>query len=198
MRRIRRGRLVVIGYAICGSFCTFDRAFETMRELVSSGWELLPIMSQAAATTDTRFGRAADHVKTVTEICGREPVLDIVGAEPFGPRHRLEAVVIAPCTGNTLARLAAGITDGAVTMTAKAHLRSDGPLVIAVSTNDALSANLMNIARLLEKKCVYFVPFGQDDPVKKPHSLISDFALIPDTLKAALEGRQIQPLLIQK
>jgi dipicolinate synthase subunit B len=186
----------VIGFAICGSFCTFDKAFEAMRRLVGEGWELVPIMSQAAATTDTRFGRAADNVKTVTEICGREPVLDIVGAEPFGPKTRLEAVIIAPCTGNTLGRLAAGITDGPVTMTAKAHLRSDGPLVIAISTNDALSANLTSIARLLERKNIYFVPFGQDDPKNKPHSLIADFSLIPETLRAALLGRQIQPLLI--
>lgn len=186
----------MIGYAICGSFCTFERAFETMRGLVAAGYELVPIMSDAAATTDTRFGLAVDHVKTVTEICGREPVLDIVGAEPFGPKRRLDAVIIAPCTGNTLARLAAGISDGAVTLAAKAHLRSDRPVVIAISTNDAMSANFANIAKLLERKCVYFVPFGQDDPVQKPHSLVSDFKLVPEALAAALEGRQIQPLLI--
>lgn len=186
----------MIGFAICGSFCTFERTFGVMRELIASGYELVPIMSEAAATTDTRFGLAADHVKTVTEICGREPVLDIVGAEPFGPKRRLDAVVIAPCTGNTLARLAAGISDGAVTLTAKAHLRSDRPVVIAVSSNDAMSANFGNIAKLLERKCVYFVPFGQDDPVQKPHSLVADYSLIPATLAAALEGHQLQPLLL--
>lgn len=186
----------MIGFAICGSFCTFDKTFAIMRRLVDEGYELIPIMSQAAATTDTRFGRAADHIKTVTDICGLPPVLDIVNAEPFGPKVRLDAVIIAPCTGNTLGRMASGITDGPVTMTAKAHLRSDGPVVIAVSTNDALSANLTSIARLLERKNIYFVPFGQDDPINKPHSLVADFNLIPDTLKAALEGRQIQPLLI--
>lgn len=187
----------MIGFAICGSFCTFDKAFDAMRKLVAEGWEIVPIMSVAAATTDTRFGRAADHVRTVTEICGRSPVLDIVGAEPFGPKTRLEAVIIAPCTGNTLGKLAAGITDGPVTMTAKAHLRSDGPLVVAVSTNDALSANLTSIARLLERKNIYFVPFGQDDPFGKPHSLVADFTLVPETLKYALQGKQIQPLLIK-
>lgn len=186
----------MIGYALCGSFCTFEKAFKAMRTLVDAGYELAPIMSEAAATTDTRFGFAADHVRTVTEICGREPVLDIVGAEPFGPKRKLDAIVIAPCTGNTLARLAAGISDGAVTLAAKAHLRSDRPVVIAVSTNDAMSANFANIAKLLERKCVYFAPFGQDDPVQKPHSLVADFTLIPDTLTAALEGRQIQPILL--
>ena len=134
-------------------------------------------------------------MKTVVEICGREPVLDIVGAEPLGPKIKLDAIVIAPCTGNTLARLAAGISDGAVTMAAKAHLRGDRPMVIAISTNDAMSANFANIARLMERKHVYFVPFGQDDPQNKPHSLVADFALIPDTLRAALEGRQLQPIL---
>ncbi len=149
----------MIGYAICGSFCTFARAFDVMRGLTAAGYELLPILSEAASTINTRFGRAADHVKTVVEICGREPVLDIVGAEPLGPKIKLDAIVIAPCTGNTLARLAAGISDGAVTMAAKAHLRGDRPMVIAISTNDAMSANFANIARLMERKHVYFVPF---------------------------------------
>lgn len=186
----------MIGYAICGSFCTLALAFETMRALVSAGYELVPILSTAAATTDTRFGLASDTVKTVTDICGQKPVTNIVEAEPFGPKRKLDALVIAPCTGNTLSRLASGISDGAVSLAAKAHLRSDRPLVIAVSSNDAMSANFANIARMLEKKCVYFVPFGQDDPVLKPHSLIADYSLLQDTLTAALEGKQIQPLLI--
>jgi dipicolinate synthase subunit B len=185
----------MIGYCFCGSFCTFGRSFRVLEELVGA-YELLPIMSYNAMSTDTRFGLASDHIKRVTELCGRPPILTIADAEPLGPKIPLDAMVVAPCTGNTLAKLALGITDTPVTMAVKAHMRQSRPLLIALATNDAMSANLKNISALLEKKSVFFVPMRQDDTVKKPHSLVAEFEMIPDCLADALNGKQKRPLFI--
>lgn len=183
-----------IGFALTGSFCTVSKALIALEGITALG-TVVPIISESIAKTDTRFGRAADTVNRLTELSGREPITTIKDAEPLGPREPLDLLIICPCTGNTLAKLACGITDGAVTMAAKAHLRCDRPLVIALASNDALSQNLKNVATLLQRKGVYFVPFGQDDPFGKPHSLISELSLLPDTVSAALEGKQLQPLL---
>jgi len=167
-----------------------------MRRLAQDGAELQPIFSEAVFSTDTHFGTCEALKNEVLSICGRPIIHTIVGAEPLGPRTPLEVLVICPCTGNTLAKIAAGITDTAVTMAAKAHLRSDRPLVIALASNDALSANLKNIGHLLTRKCVFFVPMTQDDPEKKPHSLIADFSLVLPTLEWAKKGRQYQKIFI--
>ncbi len=180
----------MIGYAFCGSFCTHDKSLEMLKRIVGMGYEVQPIMSEGVYHTDTRFGTAASLKAKVTEICGREIIHTIVGAEPLGPKIHLDAMVISPCTGNTLAKIAGGITDTAVCMAAKAHLRSDRPLVIALASNDGLSANLRNIAMLLSRKCVYFVPMVQDDPISKPHSLVANFDRLPETLERALQGLQ--------
>lgn len=185
-----------IGYCLCGSFCTVARSIETLRSLAEKH-DVYPIISEAVKTTDTRFGRAEDTCRCLTEICGREPICTIVDAEPLGPKNPLDAMIVCPCTGNTLAKISLGITDGAVTMAVKAHLRCDRPLVIAISTNDALSQNLKNIGTVLTRKSVYFVPFGQDAPNGKPYSLISDFSLVEKTLSSALQGKQLQPLLLK-
>lgn len=186
----------MIGYAFCGSFCTHAQSLEELKKLKSQGYDILPIMSENVYGTSTRFGTAEEFIKKVEQITTREVVHTIVDAEPLGPKIPLDALIIAPCTGNTLAKIARGITDTAVTMTAKAHLRADRPLVIALCSNDALSANLQNISILLERKCVYFVPMKQDDPTRKPHSLISEFTLVPQTLHYALESKQLRPLFI--
>ncbi len=183
-----------VGIALCGSFCTYDKLFSQLISLADK-YELVPVMSESAAVTDTRFGAAGDFVSRLTALCGAEPVHSIAEAEPLGPAEPMEALIIAPCTGNTMAKINHGITDTAVTMAAKAHLRNSKPLVIAFSTNDALSGSAPNIAGLLNRKNVYFVPFGQDDPVKKPFSMASDFSLIGKTLESALTGKQLQPLL---
>ena len=186
----------MIGYAFCGSFCTFTKSLGVLAELRSSGLEIMPIMSENAFSTDTRFWKAEDFCFKVKSICGRDIIHSIVDAEPLGPKVPLDALVISPCTGNTLAKIANGITDTPVTMAAKAHLRSDRPLVIALASNDALSANLRNIGTLLSRKCVYFVPMLQDDPLGKPHSLVADFSLLHDTLKNALGGLQIRKIFL--
>lgn len=186
----------MIGYAFCGSFCTIGRSLEVMKTLVADGYEILPIMSENVYSEDTRFFKAADLRREVTDICGRAIVHTVVSAEPLGPRVKLDALVISPCTGNTLAKLACGITDTSVCMAAKAHLRSDRPLLIALSTNDALSANLKNIAVMLERKNVYFVPMTQDDPEAKPHSLSACFDMLPEALELALTGKQTKKLFI--
>ena len=186
----------MLGYAFCGSFCTHAAAIAELEKLIIQGYEVLPIMSETVWTTDTRFGTAAELRRRVEALCGREIVHTVVEAEPLGPKHPLEALLISPCTGNTLAKIANGITDTAVCMAAKAHLRSDRPLVITLASNDALSANLQNIAKLLSRKQVYFVPMNQDDPEKKPHSLVADFSLLYPTLHAALEGRQFRRLFL--
>ncbi len=186
----------LVGFAICGSFCTHARALALMRHMRDMGYELQPILSPIAATTDTRFGTADAFVREVETICERSPITTVADAEPLGPSKPLDALVIAPCTGNTLAKMARGITDTSVTMAAKAHLRADRPLVIALASNDAMSANLSNIATLLSRKSVYFVPLLQDDPYSKPHSLVADFERTPETLDAAMAGRQLRPLFL--
>lgn len=180
----------MIGFCFCGSFCTHKIAVEQLKVLLSCGYKIQPIMSDNVYYTDTHFGKCEDLKREVTELCGREIIHTIVDAEPLGPKTPLDAMVICPCTGNTLAKLANGITDTAVTMAAKAHLRSDRPLVITLASNDALSANLGNIGTLLNRKSVYFVPLSQDDPNKKPHSLVADFSLVLPTLELALQGKQ--------
>lgn len=186
----------MIGYAFCGSFCTLSRSVKIMAQIKEAGYEILPIMSEITASSDTRFGKAADFVEQIQTICGRHVVRTIPDAEPLGPGIPLEALLICPCTGNTLAKIANGITDTPVCMAAKAHLRSDRPLLITLASNDALSANLRNIGTLLSRKNVYFTPLFQDDPVSKPHSLVADFEKVPDALRAALEGRQLRPLFL--
>lgn len=186
----------MIGYAMCGSFCTHGHSLKALRELLGAGYDIIPIMSDAVYSTDTRFGRADELIEKVTELCGREIIHTVRGAEPLGPKISLDALVICPCTGNTLAKLANGITDTPVCMAAKAHLRRDRPLLIALASNDAMSANLGNIAKLSARKNIYFVPMRQDDPVKKPHSLVAEFSLVPDALTAALEGRQLRKLFL--
>ena len=184
-----------VGFALCGSFCTFEKVFAAM-ETVASIHAVTPIFSQAAYTTDTRFGTAGEHITRATEICGREPLHTIAQVEPIGPKKLLDVLVIAPCTGNTLAKLAHSIADGPVTMAVKSHLRNGGPVVLAVSTNDALAGAAENIGKLFGRKHYYFVPFGQDDPNGKPTSLIADFTKIPEALDAALAERQLQPILL--
>ena len=186
----------MIGYAFCGSYCTHRASLAQMEQLLRAGYDILPIMSNNVYSTDTRFGTARELVEKFEGLCGHEVVHTIVDAEPLGPKVSLDAMIICPCTGNTLAKLAAGITDTAVCMAAKAHLRGNRPLVIALASNDALSANLKNIATLLSRKYVYFVPLFQDDPEKKPHSLIADFSLLKPTLDCAFEGKQYQKIFV--
>ena len=187
-----------LAFALCGSFCTFEAAVPQAARLAALGWQVLPVMSFAAAATDTRFGPAAGWKARLEAAAGR-PVLDPLPAvEPRGPQGLAQALVIAPCTGATLARLAAGLSDTPVALAAKSLLRAGRPVVVAVSTNDGLGASGENIARLMQRKHFYFVPFAQDDPVHKPQSLKADLALVPETLAAALEGRQIQPVLLQR
>ena len=185
----------MIGFALCGSFCTVSNALKQLGGLCGQ-YEVQGIVSEAVATTDTRFGRAADTLSKIEALTGRPVIQSIVEAEPLGPKRPLDALIIAPCTGNTLAKMANGITDGTVTMAAKAHLRANRPLLIALATNDALSGNLSNIGRLLSKKSVYFVPMRQDDPKGKPHSLVADFEQIEKGLLAALGGVQLAPLFL--
>lgn len=185
-----------LGFAMCGSFCTFKRVLEELERLAKE-YDVTPIMSAGAAFTDTRFGKAEDFRRRIAEICGREPITTIAGAEPIGPRALLDVLVIEPCTGNTLGKLANGITDTPVTMAAKAHLRNGRPVVLAVSTNDALGASARNIGTLMNAKNIFFVPMRQDAPVGKPASVVADFTKTDAAIKAALESCQAQPLLIR-
>ena len=184
-----------IGFALCGSFCTFDQAFPAM-EALAKEHNIFPIFSNAAYETDTRFGAAVDHITRAETICGRSVIHTIVQAEPIGPKKMLDVLVIAPCTGNTLAKLAHSIADSPVTMAAKSHLRNGRPILLAVSTNDGLAGAAENIGKLLARKNYFFVPFGQDDPLGKPTSLVADFSKIPESLALAAEGRQTQPILL--
>ena len=184
-----------VAWGLCGSFCTFEKALRAMEALRAQGTRVLPVMSFAAAGTDTRFGAAAQWKARLAAVCGCRPVETLAGAEPLGPKNLAGAMVIAPCTGATLARLAAGASDTPVTLAAKSLLRNARPVVLAVSTNDGLAASFENLAKLLNRKNYYIVPFAQDDWLKKPFSLQSDFDLIGDTLACALAGRQLQPVL---
>lgn len=183
-----------LGLALCGSYCTYEKLFKAAEKLAET-YDLIPIMSDNAAETDTRFGTATEHIKHLMLLSGHKVVTTIAEAEPLGPAQPLDALLIAPCTGNTLAKLSHGITDTAVTMAAKAHLRNGRPVIIALSTNDGLSGSAENIARLLNRKHFFFVPFRQDDPARKPRSLQADFSLLEETVQAALQGRQLQPIL---
>ena len=185
-----------IGFAFCGSFCTFVPAMEQLKHLADIGHEIVPIMSFNASSIDTRFGAAADHITKIESICGRGVIKTIEEAEPLGPKEKLDMLIICPCTGNTLAKMALGLTDTPVTMAAKAHLRCDRPLLIALATNDGLSANLSNLNAMQKRKSVYFVPLTQDDPEKKPHSLVCDFCKLGDSFYAALRGEQLRPLFL--
>ena len=183
-----------IGFAMCGSLCTFDSVFAAM-ESVAREHTLIPILSKPSSQMDSRFGTAQEHIQAVTRICGREPLMTIEEVEPIGPKKILDALVIAPCTGNTLAKLAHSIADGPVTMAAKSHLRNGRPILIAISTNDGLAGAAENIGKLLGRKNYFFVPFGQDDPFKKPTSIVAHFERILPALNLMLEGKQIQPML---
>ena len=185
-----------IGFALCGSFCTFSKAFEQMIKLKAAGAELTPIMSFNASSLDTRFGTAEENVMTAERICGRGVINTIPLAEPVGPKKMFDLLIVAPCTGNTLAKLAAGITDTPVTMAVKSHLRNGSPVLIAVSTNDALSASAKNIGVLMNTRNIYFVPLRQDDFVKKPTSAVADFSKLHDAALSALNGQQLQPVLM--
>lgn len=186
-----------VGFAVCGSFCTFKKVIPQMQKLVNNGYKVLPIMSGIAYSTDTRFGKASDFIEEIENICGEKMIYTIKDAEPIGPKKLLDILVIAPCTGNTLGKLAHGITDTSVTLAAKAHLRNQRPVVIAVSTNDALGAAAKNIGLLMNCKNIYFVPMKQDDYINKPNSIVADFDYIPDTVKSVLaDNIQPQPILL--
>ena len=186
-----------VGFALCGSFCTHAKVLRELEGICGEYEVVVPVVSEICQVTDTRFGTAKSFMKRVEELTGRRAIRSVVEAEPIGPKGLLDVLVIAPCTGNTLGKLAAGITDTAVTMAAKAHLRNDCPVVVAVASNDGLSGAARNLGELLVRKNYFFVPFGQDDPENKPCSLVADFSRIGETVEAALEGRQVQPLLLR-
>ena len=187
-----------IGFGLTGSHCTLSRVFVRLEELVRLGADVVPVVSEAVATTATRFGTPDDWLGELRRVTGKEPLRTISEVEPFGPEKRLDVMVVAPCTGNTLAKLANGITDTPVTMACKAHLRNQRPVVLSISTNDGLGMNARNLGVLLNTRHVYFVPFGQDNPEVKPNSLDSDLGQLVPAVEAALEGRQVQPLLVRR
>lgn len=184
-----------IGFALTGSHCTLDEVFDVMKAMVEDGADIIPIMSYVVTTIDTRFGTAEQQKKKCFDICGKEPLCTLVDVEPIGPQRKLDCLIIAPCTGNTMAKLASGITDSPVLMAAKAQMRNAGPVVLAIATNDGLGANAKNIGALLCQKNIYFVPFGQDNPWQKPNSLIAHMRKIPETIYFSCQRKQIQPLL---
>jgi len=184
-----------IGFALCGSFCTYSEVFRAMKA-VAENHSVTPIFSFNGASVDSRFGSAAAHLKKAEEICGTQALKTIPEVEPIGPKKLFDLLIIAPCTGNTLAKLAHGIADTPVTMAAKSHLRNGRPVLIAVSTNDALTGAAENIGRLLNRKHYYFVPFGQDDPKNKPASMVADFDRLPIAAELAAKGEQLQPVLL--
>jgi dipicolinate synthase subunit B len=189
---------ITVGYALSGSHCTFEEVMPEIQRFVDAGANVVPIVSNTLMTTDTRFGKSADWQKQLKDITGNELISTIVQAEPLGPSKLLDVLVIAPCTGNTTSRLANAITDSAVLMAAKAQMRNGRPIVLAISTNDGLGLNAANIAKLLVAKHIYFVPFGQDNPVQKPNSLVAKMDYVMETCEAALQGKQLQPLLIER
>ena len=187
-----------VGFAFCGSFCTHEQVLQAYDQVTGQYETVIPIVSEISQSSNTRFGKAENFITHIETAAGRQVIDSIEAAEPIGPKRLLDVLVIAPCTGNTLAKLAAGVTDSTVTMAAKAHLRNGRPVVLAIATNDGLSANAKNIGELLVRRGYYFVPFGQDDPQRKPCSLIADFSRIPQTIEAALLGEQIQPILLRE
>ena len=188
---------VKIGIAMCGSFCTFSKVMPVIERMAEDGAEIIPIMSETSYQTDTRFGGADYFAERLEKISGRDVIKTIKEAEPIGPKKMLDILIVMPCTGNTLAKLSHGVCDSSVTLAVKAHLRNNRPLVIAVSTNDGLGTAAENIGRLLNRKNMYFVPFGQDDSLNKPNSLVADFDKAPETAELALKGEQIQPILLK-
>ena len=186
---------LTLGFAMCGSFCTFDAVLTQLEAMRAEFPKIIPIMSTISYETDTRFGTAEDFRARLERACGQPVIHTIAQAEPIGPKKLLDVLVIAPCTGNTLAKLANGIADTPVTLAAKAHLRNERPILIAVSTNDALAGNAENIGKLLARGHYFFVPMRQDNAIKKPRSVVADFTRLPETIRAALDGRQLQPLL---
>lgn len=186
-----------VGFAFCGSFCTHQKVLREYLRLTEEYETVVPIVSEAVAATDTRFGAAEDFLHTIEQAAGRAAIRCMRDAEPIGPKKLLDILVIAPCTGNTLAKLANGVTDSTVTLAAKAHLRNGRPVLLAIASNDALAANAENIGKLMARRNYYFVPFGQDDPEGKPCSLVADMTRIPEALEAALQQRQIQPVLLR-
>lgn len=186
-----------LGFAMCGSFCTYDTVLGELEALRAQFSDITPIFSERSAATDSRFGEATAFVQRAEALCGRRAITTIAGAEPIGPKKLLDVLLVMPCTGNTLAKLASGVTDSAVTMAVKAHLRNERPVVLAVSTNDGLSGSAENIGRLLNRRNYYFVPFRQDDPVRKPRSLVARMELAAETVHAALRGEQLQPIIRQ-
>jgi len=189
---------ITVGYALSGSHCTFDEVMPEIKRFVDAGANVVPIVSNTVMMTDTRFGASQDWQAKLKEITGNELISSIVQAEPLGPSKLLDVLAIAPCTGNTTSRLANAITDSAVLMAAKAQMRNGRPVVLAISTNDGLGLNAANIAKLLVAKHIYFVPFGQDNPVQKPNSLVARMDLVMETCEAALQGKQLQPLLVER
>lgn len=190
------GKELRVGFACTGSFCTFGQVFPVLEETAKQFGTVIPILSEYSAATDTRFGKAADFASEMERICGRPPLSTITGVEPIGPEKLLDVLVIAPCTGNTLAKMAAGVTDSAVTMAAKAHLRNGRPVILGISTNDGLAVSLRNLGELNCRKNIYLVPFRQDNPLQKPNSLVADMSQIPAAIEAAIEHRQLQPVLL--
>ena len=186
---------ITVGFALCGSFCTFDKALAEMENLTKAGYAVLPILSFNAASLDTRFGTAGDLIKRIGDITSLDIVRTIEAAEPIGPKKMCDIIVVAPCTGNTLAKLANGVTDTPVTMAVKSHLRNKRPVVIATATNDALSASAKNLGELLNRQNYYFVPLSQDAPDTKPASVVADFGLLRRTAEMALFGKQLQPII---
>lgn len=184
-----------LGFAMCGSFCTFKKTVVQIKKLADIGYNVIPIMSPTSYSTDTRFGSAESFIKEIEDITGNKIIHTLTDAEPIGPKQLLDILVIAPCTGNTLGKMANGITDTSVTLAAKAHLRNKRPIVIAVSTNDALGAAAKNIGLLMNCKHLYFVPMRQDDYINKPNSLVADFTKIPETVVDALDGIQTEPVI---
>lgn len=187
---------IKLGYAFCGSFCTINKSLATLKELAKLDIDITPIMSEITYSTSTRFADANKFNNEVEELCGKKIIHTVTEAEPIGPKNLLDILVVAPCTGNTISKIALGITDTAVTMAVKAHLRNNKPVILGIATNDALGATAKNIGLLHNTKNIYFVPYGQDDPVGKNNSLICDFTKIPETIDTSLEGRQIQPVIL--
>lgn len=184
-----------VGFAMCGSFCTFKRAITALEEIAKTGADITPIMSGISSSTDTRFGTAEHFKSQIQKITGKEIITEIKDAEPIGPKNLLDILVVMPCTGNTLAKIASGIADTSVTMAVKAHLRNQKPVLIAVSTNDGLGTAAKNIAVLMNNKNIFFIPFAQDDYIKKPNSLVAIFEDAVPSIEAAFEGKQLQPVL---
>ena len=187
-----------IGYAMTGSFCTFSRSFAQAEKLAELGAELIPVMSEHASSTDTRFGTAEENIRRLEEICGREVIKTVAGAEPIGPKSMTDIMLVAPCTSNTASKLANGITDTAVTMAVKSHLRSGRPVLLAIASNDSLLGSAKNLGELFNRKNYYFVPMLQDDVVKKPASLVAEFEMIPEAVEAAMNGVQLRPIIYHK